>query len=92
MAEKAETEISGLKLLRQPATLALARYLNDLRAELGFKAYLWRTIVKADYNLGESTKFPNPVDPPLAESAFAQMSIHSAVLGEMLLCRASIAS
>ena len=54
---------------------------------LGFEAYLWRTIVNADYNHGEPTKFPKPGDPPLAESAVAQMDVHSAVLGEMLFCR-----
>jgi hypothetical protein len=53
MAEEAKKEVSGLELLRQPATLALARYLNDLHSVLGFKAYLWRTIVKADYSHGD---------------------------------------
>jgi hypothetical protein len=87
MADKADKEASGLELLRQPATLALARYLNDLRSVLGFEAYLWRTIVKADYNHGDPTKFPKPGDPPPTESAVAQMDVHSAVLGEMLFCR-----
>ncbi len=87
MADKADKEVSGLELLRQPATLALARYLNDLRSVLGFEAYLWRTIVKADYNHGDPTKFPKPGDPPPTESAVAQMDVHSAVLGEMLFCR-----
>ena len=87
MADKADKEASGLELLRQPATLALARYLNDLRSVLGFEAYLWRTIVKADYNHGDPTKFPKPGDPPPTESAVAQMDVHSAVLGEMIFCR-----
>lgn len=87
MAREADEELSGLELLRQPATLALARYVNDLRSVLGFEAYLWRTIVKADYGHGDPTKFPKPGDPPPPESAVAQMDIHSLVLGEMLFCR-----
>jgi hypothetical protein len=87
MAEEAKKEVSGLELLRQPATLALARYLNDLHSVLGFKAYLWRTIVKADYSHGDLTKFPKYGDPPPPESAVAQMDVHSAVLEEMLFCR-----
>ena len=85
--DKADKVVSGLELLRQPATLALARYLNDLRSVLGFEAYLWRTIVKADYNHGDPTKFPKAGDPPPTESAVAQMDVHSAPLGEMLFCR-----
>lgn len=81
----AKTEISGLELLRQPVTLALARYLNDLRSVLELQAYLWRTIVKADY--GDVTKLPKIGDPPPPESAVAQMDVHSAVLGEMLFTR-----
>ena len=87
MADKADKEVSGLELLRQPATLALARYLDDLRSVLGFEAYLWRTIVNADYNNGDPTKFPKPGVPPPTESAVAQMDVHSAVLGEMIFCR-----
>jgi hypothetical protein len=87
VADNADQVVSGLELLRQPATLALARYLNDLRSVLGFEAYLWRTIVKADYSYGDPTKFPKPGDPPPTESAVAQMDVHSAVLGEMLFCR-----
>jgi hypothetical protein len=85
MADKAGKEVSGLELLHQPATLALVRYLNDLRSTLGFQAYLWRTIVKADYS--DPTKFPKPGDPRPAESAVAQMDIHSELLEEMLFCR-----
>ncbi len=87
MAAQAEKEVSGLELLRQPATLALARYLNDLYSVLGFKAYLWRMIVNADYSHGDPTKFPKPSDPPAPESAVAQMDIHYAVLEEMFFCR-----
>ncbi len=87
MAAEAEKEVSGLELLRQPATLALAGYLNDLHSVLGFEAYLWRTIVKADYSHGDPTKLPKPGDLPPPESAVAKMDIHSAVLGEMVFCR-----
>jgi hypothetical protein len=87
MAADTEKEVSGLELLRQPATLALARYLNDLHSMLGFQAYLWRMIVEADYSHGDPTKFPKPGDPPPPESAVAQMDIHSAVLDEMVFCR-----
>ena len=87
MGAEADKGVSGVELLRQPATLALARYLNDLHSVLGFEAYLWRMIVKADYSHSEPTKFPKPGDPPPPESAVAQMDIHSAVLGEMVFCR-----
>jgi hypothetical protein len=50
--------VDGRRLrLRQPATLALASYLNDLRSVLGFEAYLWRMIVNGNYNHGDLTKF-----------------------------------
>src|ERR1019366_2937549 len=86
MAAETDEEVSGLDLLRQPATAALARYLNDLHSTLGFQAYLWRMIVKVDYGHGDPTKFPKPGDPSPPESAVAQMDIHSAVLDEMLFC------
>jgi hypothetical protein len=85
MVDKANKEVSGLALLKQPATPALVRYLNDLRSMLGFEAYLWRTIVQADYDHGDPTKFPG--EPPPTESAVAQMSVHSSVLEEMIFCR-----
>ncbi|MCE5309386.1 MAG: hypothetical protein LLG20_17230 [Acidobacteriales bacterium] len=88
MAAADEKEISGFELLRQPATLALARYLNDHHSVLGFEAYLWRMVVTVDYGHGDPAKFPRPGDPPPPESAVAQMDIHSAVLGEMVFCRA----
>jgi hypothetical protein len=87
MAAETEKEVSGLELLRQPATLALARYLNDLTSVLGLQAYLWRMILKADYGHGDPTQFPKAGDPPSQESAVAQMDIHGAVLGEMVFCR-----
>src|ERR1022692_1821132 len=87
MAAETDEEVSGLDLLRQPATAALARYLNDLHSTLGFQAYLWRMIVKVDYGHGDPTKFPKPGDPSPPESAVAQMDIHSPVLDEMLFCR-----
>jgi len=87
MAAEAEKEVSGLELLRRPATLALARYLNDLRSVLGFEAYLWRMIVKVDYSHGDPAKLPEPGGPPPPKSAVAQMDIHSAVLREMVFCR-----
>jgi hypothetical protein len=88
MAAEAEKEISGLDLLRQPATLALARYLDDLRSMLGFQAYLWRMIVQVDYGHGDPAKLPKPGEQPPPESAVAQMeNIHSAVLNEMAFCR-----
>ncbi len=85
--ETKNKEVSGLELLRQPVTLALAQYLNDLHSGIGFQAYLWRMIVDADYGHGDVTKFPKPGDPPPPESAVAQMDIHSALLTEMLFCR-----
>ena len=87
MAAESEKEVSGLDLLRQPATLALARYLNDLHSMLGFQAYLWRVIVEVDYGHGDPTKLPKLGDPLPPESAVAQMDIHSAVLNEMVFCR-----
>ena len=86
MSDKTE-EISGLDLLRQPATLALTRYLDDLRSMLGFEAYLWRMIVKLDYGHGVPAKFPKQGEQPPPESAVAQMDIHSTVLNEMAFCR-----
>jgi hypothetical protein len=83
----ADEEVSGLALLRQPATFALARYLNDQLSLLGFQAYLWRMIVKVDYGHGDPATFPKPGDPPPPESAVAQMESHSAVLDEMVFCR-----
>jgi hypothetical protein len=83
-----EKEISDLDLLRQPATHALVRYLEDLSSMLGFQAYLWRMIVQVDYGHGGPAKFPKRDEPPPPQSAVAQMDIHSAVLNEMCFCRA----
>src|SRR5579863_969352 len=85
--ETKNKEVSGLELLRQPVTPALAQYLNDLHSEIGFQAYLWRMVVNSDYAHGDVTKFPKPGDPPPPESAVAQMDIHSTLLEEMLFCR-----
>lgn len=87
MAGETETEVSGLDLLRQPATVALTRYLDDLLSMIGFEAYLWRLIVQADYSHGDPTKLPKPGDPPSPSSAVAQMDSHSLVLDEMVFCR-----
>jgi len=87
MAASDDQEISGLALLRQPATEALVRFLEDLRATIGFQAYLWRLIVKVDH--GDPTGPPNPSALPTSNSAVAEMdNIHSALLDEMLFCRA----
>jgi hypothetical protein len=80
-------EVSGFELLRQPVTLALAKYLNDLHSMIGFEAFLWRTIVVADYGHGDPARFPKPGDTPPPESAVARMDFHSAVLEEMVFCR-----
>ena len=85
--ETKEKEVSGLKLLRQPVTLALARYLSYLHSGIGFQAYLWRMIVDADYGHGDVTKFPKPGDPPRPRCFHPDdMDIHSALLEEMLFC------
>lgn len=88
MAAQPEKEVSGFELLRHPASLALARYLEDLRSMLGFQAYLWRMIVTVDYGHGDPAKFPKPGGDARPESAVAEMDIHSAVLNEMAFCRA----
>lgn len=82
MAIESDKEVSGFDLLRQTATVALARYLDDLQSTIGFKAYLWRMIVSVDHDHGDFTKFPLP-----PKSAVAQMDIHSPVLDEMFFCR-----
>jgi hypothetical protein len=87
MVAEADEEISGLELLRQPATLALADHLSDLHATLGFRAFLALMVVKVDYGHGDPSKFPNQGDPPAPDSAYAQMTEHSGVLEGMLFCR-----
>ena len=87
MTTDAGKEISGFELLRQPATFALVRFLQDLQSVLGFEAYLWRTIVKANHNQVDHTTFPESGHVPASEDAVAQMDIHSAVLAEMVFCR-----
>ena len=85
MTHETDKEISGLALLRQPATEALARYLNDHRSLLGFQAYLWRLIVRVDHS--DPAKLPPPDEPPPPESAVAEMNNHSAFLDEMVFCQ-----
>lgn len=87
MATEADAEVSGPELLRQPATVALAAYLNDLRATLGFRSYLALMVVKVDYGHGDLSRFPKPGDPPAPDSAYSQMNQHAAVLDGMLFCR-----
>lgn len=88
MAAEAEREISGLELLRQPATFALIQHLNDVRSTLEFQAFLYRTIVNADYGHGVPSEPPKPGERTSAESAVAQMEIHSTVLGQLVFCHA----
>lgn len=88
MAAEAEEELSGLELLRQPATPALARYLNDHFSTISFQAFLWRLIVQVDYGQGDSAMFPKLGEQPPPESAVAQMDIHSVILNEMAFCQA----
>jgi hypothetical protein len=87
MAGETSEELSGLELLRQPATLALADHLNDLHATLGFRAFLALMVVKVDYGHGDPSKFPKPGDPPDPKSAYEQMNQHANVLDGMLFCR-----
>jgi hypothetical protein len=87
MAAEAEEEVSGLALLKQPATLALANFLNDLLAMISFQAYLWEMIVRVDYGHGDPSKFAAPGAPAPPESAVGQMDTHSQVLEEMIFCR-----
>jgi hypothetical protein len=87
MAAEADEEISGLELLRQPVTLALADHLNDLHATLGLRAFLALMVVKVDYGHGDPVKFPKAGAPPAPNSAYAQMTEHSGILDGMLFCR-----
>jgi hypothetical protein len=87
MAFEAEKEISGLELLRQPATPALAQYLNDLRSTLEFQAFLWSMVVGCEYGQKVATNLPKPGDPSHKEGSVAQMETHSIVLEEMVFCR-----
>ena len=87
MATEADEDISGLALLRQPATPALANYLNDQFAIISFQAYLWKMIVDVDYGHGDPSKFQASREPALPGSAAAQMDAHSEVLREMTFCR-----
>lgn len=73
--------------LRRPTTPALANYLCDHFAMIGFQAYLWKMVVTADYRNRDPQTFPAPGDPTSADSAVGQMQIHSRYLGEMIFCR-----
>src|ERR1700733_4389242 len=84
MAADGEDELKGFELLKQPATPALANFLNDLGATLGLRAFLSLMVVKVDYGHGDPSKFPMPGDPPDPNSAYAQMDEHSEVLNRML--------
>jgi hypothetical protein len=85
MAE--EETISGLRLLRAAATPALANYVNDHFAMIGFQAYLWKMVVTVDDGHGDPAKFPAPGEPAPPESAVGQMTSHSQYLNEMTFCR-----
>ncbi len=87
MAVEAKKELTGLELLRQPATRALANYLNDLRSTLEFRALLWSMVLEFEYGQKSATNLPKPDDPSHKEGSVAQMETHSIVLGEMVFCR-----
>lgn len=71
--------------LRQPATAALASYLNDHRGFLSFNAYLWKAIVIPEYGRGgpptDSAKLPRN------HNVVEEMDEHMQFLGQMLFCR-----
>ena len=71
--------------LRQPATAALASYLNDHRGFLSFNAYLWKTIVIAQYGRG-GPPTDSPQLPP-GPTVVEEMDEHTQFLGQMLFCR-----
>jgi hypothetical protein len=70
--------------LRQPATTALADYLNDHQCFLSFNAYLWKTIVIAEYGRGPSVEHTAPPD---RTSLVEEMEEHTQFLGQMMFCR-----
>ena len=69
--------------LRQPATAALASYLNDHRGFLSFNAYLSKTIVIAQYGRGGL----HSAQLPLGPNVVTEMDEHTQFLGQMLFCR-----
>jgi hypothetical protein len=77
-------------LKQQPATPALAKYLNDHHAFLAFNAYLWKTIVIAQYGRGRSPDTP-PIDPPSEEGGRSgpvhEMKLHTQYFCQMTFCR-----
>lgn len=90
--------VSGFALLQVPQTPALQQYLSDRYAIIGFQAYLWRVIVKADHNsmansfktrnaagLLLPTALPNFTPPNMP--AVNEMEKHEWVLNAMVFCR-----
>ena len=77
-------------LKQQPATPALAKYLNDHRAFLAFNAYLWKTIVIAQYGRGRSPDMP-PVDLSAGADGRSgpvhEMNLHTQYFCQMTFCR-----
>ncbi|MGO9096220.1 MAG: hypothetical protein ACLQGV_13475 [Bryobacteraceae bacterium] len=77
---------------QQAATPALAKYLNDHRAFLAFNAYLWKTIVIAQYGRGGNQGLPS-ADPSSAQRAVEtagpvhEMNIHTQYFCQMTFCR-----
>jgi hypothetical protein len=73
-----------------PATPALARYLNDHHAFLAFSAYLWTTIVVAQYGRARSPDMP-PIDPRTPPDGHSgpvyEMKDHMQYLSQMTFCR-----
>jgi hypothetical protein len=82
-----EEELSGMALLKVPATPALANYLSDHYAMIRFQAYLWKMIVTVDYGRGDLASVRAPGDEPSPDSAVGQMAVHSPFLEEMMFCR-----
>lgn len=71
--------------LRQSATTALASYLNDHHGFLSFNAYLWKTIVIAQYGRGGPPK--DSAQLPPGPNVVDEMDEHTQFLGQMLFCR-----
>jgi len=71
--------------LKQPATAALVSYLNDHRGFLSFNAYLWKTIVIAQYGRGGYPSYAGQSAPSL--NVVQEMDEHTQFLGQMMFCR-----
>lgn len=87
MTASAEKMPSGFELLRAPATLALAQYLDDLNSVLGFEAFLWTMVVKTDYIGKPPKRRRKRIDQLALREAVGQFEIHSVLLGEMVFCQ-----